>query len=606
MSLFDKLPSFAFFAGVRYEAYGDKMRKQWGSKNLMWGVPKAPAQPTLADGASGNMDAGTYKVFCVGETSTGYRGMPYSNTPQEIVISENGRKISATNIPVFADPQIAFVSLWRTSKDALAPFYFAGRVPNGTTSLDLNGSDDSLPVSDVLEPPECMAEDETSYAGPFRYETPPPKGRCFSWDGRLWAFGEKKLTLGRISATTGDLYMTISGDPVPSDAVGKFIVLENEEIGYEIVQVLSPTEVKVAQAYAIPAFRSADPVSVPFYIYGNPYEVAYSETDGPDYFPWTNRLLVGQEDGGTITTGTPHLNEALFFSEASIYSVYRTGNATLPYATRKTQSPAGCPAPNSLVNAGGAVFFYDGRNFRAYANNTSERIDADLGDWPSLLREDMRAYIKGCMVGDRIYWAVPVDPSGDWLDEIWVYDVKHGFWDLPWRDLRVIDLESVINDNGVAELWLEIPAGVMSGWQFILDMHINTSTAQYALHKFDSSCLSDGYSTSSTCSGSVTSATSSTLTDTAASFPVTGTRLNGLKVEIVAGTGAGQKRWIDSTSPTTLTIDKPWTTIPDTTSRYTVGAIDWQAVSGHQNIGRPHDEKTFMHFELGFQGERDD
>lgn len=50
----------------------------------------------------------------------------------------------------------------------------------------------------------------------------------------------------------------------------------------------------------------------------------------------------------------------------------------------------------------------------------------------------------------------------------------------------------------------------------------------------------------------------------------------GNRVRIIAGTGRGQERSIISNTPTVLTIDRPWTTLPDTTSRFIVEEGVWQ------------------------------
>ncbi len=66
----------------------------------------------------------------------------------------------------------------------------------------------------------------------------------------------------------------------------------------------------------------------------------------------------------------------------------------------------------------------------------------------------------------------------------------------------------------------------------------------------------------------VTSATSTTLTDTTQNF-VTNVFAQQ-SVVIYAGTGTGQTRTISSNTSNTLTVSTPWATTPDNTSRYTI------------------------------------
>lgn len=72
--------------------------------------------------------------------------------------------------------------------------------------------------------------------------------------------------------------------------------------------------------------------------------------------------------------------------------------------------------------------------------------------------------------------------------------------------------------------------------------------------------------------GTVKSATATTLTDAANTINVdpfgAGTISESYAVAIVAGKGAGQRRRVVGYANATLTIDKPWDVVPDTTSRY--------------------------------------
>jgi len=89
--------------------------------------------------------------------------------------------------------------------------------------------------------------------------------------------------------------------------------------------------------------------------------------------------------------------------------------------------------------------------------------------------------------------------------------------------------------------------------------------------------------------GMVTSATSTTLTDTTKNWPTD--QWKDYVVEITSGTGEGQIRKIVSNTNNTLTVDPPWTTTPDTTSRYAirfvgVGVMSISAWGGTSLTGR--------------------
>ena len=89
--------------------------------------------------------------------------------------------------------------------------------------------------------------------------------------------------------------------------------------------------------------------------------------------------------------------------------------------------------------------------------------------------------------------------------------------------------------------------------------------------------------------GMVTTATLNTLTDATKNWP--DNQWKDYVVEIVSGTGEGQIRKIVSNTSSTLVVDPPWTTVPDTTSRYAirfvgVGAMSLSAWGGVALTGR--------------------
>lgn len=584
MEPWDSFPDYALYGGVRYESHGDRMRKTIGAMNLDWGLPKTPAEPTLSADTGGGMDAGTYKVFCVGRTMTGRKTMPYSSTPQSITVEDSG-EINVSNIPVFSSPEIKYVTFYRTTVDAEAPFFYCGSVKNGTATLTLNGSDSSLETGDFLEPPDQLADDDTAMAGPFRYQKPPIKKRCFSWDGRVWAYGEKEIIPGTVTPTHGSDIFECSGG-LTSAFVGKSLVIDGEDVGYNIAKVISATRLQADQPYQRPHWRDADPTDAPFKIVGNPFRLHYSEAGEPDYFPWTNALDVGREDGGTLQAHAVHMNDALLFTESDIFAVIRTGITEAPYESHKTLSNYGCTAPRSVVSMSGAVYFYSGEHFCRYAGNDAEPIDQDLGpDKLAEINASMSKHIKVAFLGDLVLWAVPVG-NVEYLNQIWVFNTRFGWWDFPWTGMRVIDMETIYTYDGLQRLWIETIAG-----------------DGVVLQEMDEDWLNDGLGNADY-SGAVASATSDTLTMATASLPY-GAAIGavGARVEVIEGTGIGQVRYVaDVTSANTLQVETPWATIPDNTSIVTIGAISDNLVSGHQTGGRPHDEKMFLHAEFGFEG----
>jgi hypothetical protein len=79
-----------------------------------------------------------------------------------------------------------------------------------------------------------------------------------------------------------------------------------------------------------------------------------------------------------------------------------------------------------------------------------------------------------------------------------------------------------------------------------------------------------------TLEGTVTAATSTTLTDSLATFDTTDDALKELYVYLIATDGQVQRRRITSNTSTQLTVTPAWDATPDTTYTYAIAAPHWQ------------------------------
>lgn len=83
----------------------------------------------------------------------------------------------------------------------------------------------------------------------------------------------------------------------------------------------------------------------------------------------------------------------------------------------------------------------------------------------------------------------------------------------------------------------------------------------------------DGFDASAgTVRGTVTSATLQSLTDLTASFASVCVNSS---VTIAQGRGKGQSRRVVARTATRLTLDRPWSILPNTTSTYQIGGVSW-------------------------------
>lgn len=100
-----------------------------------------------------------------------------------------------------------------------------------------------------------------------------------------------------------------------------------------------------------------------------------------------------------------------------------------------------------------------------------------------------------------------------------------------------------------------------------------------------------------------TSGGASTLTDTAQSMTVD--LYKGTYLEILSGSGVGDRLKITSNTADTFTVDGTFSATPDTTSVYTVGGIDFEYVHGWKDYGDSSATKRLKYVRPWFDGDGD-
>lgn len=97
--------------------------------------------------------------------------------------------------------------------------------------------------------------------------------------------------------------------------------------------------------------------------------------------------------------------------------------------------------------------------------------------------------------------------------------------------------------------------------------------------------------------GTVTGSSMYGLTDSQQTWPAQG--MINAPLQIVSGTGKGQKRRIIAVAGNVLTVDMPWMVRPDTTSVYQIGGIDWKYRSSWFRLAA-YEDSAARRFELLF------
>lgn len=302
-------------------------------------------------------------------------------------------------------------------------------------------------------------------------------------------------------------------------------------------------------------------------------------SDGaPDPHVFRDEFYCGGSSKGGDIRGAAILNDQVVIGTRSSWWKFTAGAGTAldTAALQQLEDSIGIYAPYSVVNTGAFVIFlsdqgiyaFDGINFV----HLSEKVDEVLF---SIANQSRLQFAKSTYDQETRRYVLYFATNGSTRnDAALVYDIKQKVWQ-PLITGRQVNWISTFDDsNGMSRL---IYADY-GGYLFQDDVGTNDG-------------IETGYN------GTVSASTYSTLTDNQA-FPTANDGLAGIIVTIYSGTGEGQRRVIASNTSAVLTLESPWTTPPDSTSKYTVGGVLAHWRSKDFDFGGHDIAKLFRHLRI--------
>ena len=299
------------------------------------------------------------------------------------------------------------------------------------------------------------------------------------------------------------------------------------------------------------------------------------DKDNPEAFPAANDLDAGPENGYEIVAVVPYGDEGVVICEDGIWVI----NATCTECNGRIQGTGGV-GPHAACASPYGVFYasYNGVElFTGYSLRKPRVSDVIAGTWA----EVVRSRLHYCQMAydtelDHLFVAVCTTDEGTQNDTLLALDCRTldrpdpRWYEWPIRAEGMLHAPAAA--AGDAKTYICVGQGVVASLEGLGTVHPDLVP-------------------SGTSRGSVASATSTTLTDTDAAFVTTGVGLKGCDVYITSGRGAGQRRIVASNTATALTVTAAWTTNPDDTSTYQVGAVKGQMTTGGHGLDAPGKEK---------------
>lgn len=521
------------------------------------GIDAPTSAPTVTPDTGGAATAGDYLCAYRYIDDTLPDPIPGNISATTTVTATANQEFNWSAIPGTLPGRATKVELWRSTAGGSNVLYKITTLNAGTTTYVDQVSDATLNASSEDNTLLILLEDGTLNARRF---VVPPNDRAYvvMFQDRYWYGGIVKYNRGTV-ATGGNTTLTGTSTDWVDGLEGRYIAIDGETAPIAITTVGSATSITLATAAATSASGKS------YTIYPDPTTrrtLFYSEVDEPESVSTTNTVTIQENTGDDddITGLTPR--------GAYLYILMERHK----YALSFVRQPK-IDASVVMIDDRGAfnhwccawlddtAYLMDDQG--PYAFNGAKSVPIG-GVIQNLWRKDTdgdridfskkaKFFVQVDRVKERAHFFVSfVGDSGNYPTRCLTYNIRRQTFD-PYEYPIAFGGATLAQISGQTRLLL----GGETATVHVADSG-NTEIVTAEIK------------------GTVTSSSGTTLTDSGASFTDS---VLGAFVYIYDGTGKGQRRKITARTSTQLTVST-WTTNPDTTSKYIVGAIPWSWKSG--------------------------
>ena len=473
-------------------------------------------------------------------------------------------KFAWSNITASTNSRVTKIELWRSTGDQLKTIYKVAEINNGTTTYTDTFDDDTLAAKSGDEVMDIIGADGSPIA---RRQVPPPDhfAYCTMFQDRYFYFGPVKYSRGTVgTGGSSTATLTGSGTDWPTTMVGRYIEIAGSNKSIEITARGSATSLTLAEAVTVTNGTS-------YVIYpekSTRRQVLFSYQDEPESVPENNSFTIqaNNNDDAEIVGAMPYGTNLLILTKRFKYSL-SYGNTPLKDGSLVFLDDRGAfnhycwdvfESIGYLMDDSGAYSF-DGRESRTISAPVQDiwRKDGSAGSIDFSKSDTF--FVKTDRAAERIYFFVIfTGDTSTYPTRALVYNIRRESWDMMEYPVE-ISSGATVEDSGE-------PKTIFS----------SENETFYLLDAGNTDIV-----TSET-TGTATAGGSSTLTDSAASWDIND--FQNASVYITQGTGKGQRRTILSNETTVLNVTPNWTTNPDSTSKYSIGAVEWSWKSGSFGI----------------------
>jgi hypothetical protein len=472
--------------------------------------------------------------------------------------------IQYSNVQVPTDPKIVRRQILRNLEGTAKVFY----VDVDTSDLTSTSFQSALTDEQLATKTAVPLQFEDKEPASQRYYPPPSHKKAIAaYAGRLWLTADMIYSQGNVQVAFGNQVVVGIGTAWTASMAGRLLYVGGASQYQIILSVNVATQMLILQApYQGPsnpmAFYSIRPAPIERRL------VYYSEPNAPEAWPPWNAFAI-PESSDEIVGLFIQRSFLYVLKERHIYKfAYRedpgVDGFVFPVASR------GCVSDRCYAYVEGRHILLDEMGIYAFDGDAIDPVSAPV---QVLFKSDDSSPYRVDWTTDRTLWSCTHDPNRTTVR--WILDLVG----------KAPLSHAVCWDYRSNQWWLEQYAepissscsGVVDGFQQSL-VGI-TARRVFALGQGSTDVVPE--LSSGTLRGSVSAADPVTITDPLARFA---SNLAGVPVSIVSGTGAGQQAIISSNTSDVLTLVHPWDVVPDTTSVYQIGGVNWTWKSGWRRI----------------------
>jgi len=448
--------------------------------------------------------------------------------------------LSFANQIISVPSRFTHYKIYRTRGDGQL-YYFERKVTIATTSVALTAQDDEL---------EDLAPEDHAPMPSMPYV-------CAS-QGLLWCAGNVDYTEGTVTVVNGDTVITGDSTGWTKAVIGKYIVVTGDESHKYIIYDLDVANQIIRTK---PLYLGTGGSGKSYKIMSDKWKAYHcdkSDMGLPQVELWNSKFFVeAKYDENEGCTGIGDMEGATaLFTDRNIYVIGPTDGGFM--GVQKSKSDTGTCSHRSIAKDGkGNLYFLSKHMLGVWvfgaegANRVGLPIEAAL----KLLTLGNFQYAHAIFQDEKYFLYID--------DECWVYDAYMKCW---------IEEEGIQATN-CTRIGTNRLIGDEYGYLYKTGQGTN-----------DGANLLTSVERKNTTTG-VISGGSLTIGDNAQTW--TADECKGLWVNIVSGTGKGQRRLIASNTQYILTVTTAWTTNPDATSVYAIGAIRFRRRFGWFTLAEP-------------------